>query len=198
MYIKIHHSKLITPNSKFIPFLLLIIVACNSSQVEITWDEKLFSQNNDVLLYQQKAFSGTLVKYYSNKKLASKQNFTEGKLEGLTEKWFENGQIQERRFYSQNHKTGKHKAWWENGQKRFEYEFENDAPIKNHKEWYPNGQLFSVNNYDENGQPAGVQQMWFDDGKIKANYEVKNGRRFGLLGAKGCMGNNEKTLLNEN
>ena len=76
---------------KFIPFLLLIIVACNSSQVEKTWDEKLFSLSNDVLLYQQKAFSGTLVKYYSNKKLASKQNFTEGKLEGLTEKWFENG-----------------------------------------------------------------------------------------------------------
>ena len=41
-------------------------------------------------------------------------------------------------------------------------------------------------------QPEGLQQLYFASVKIKANYVIKNGRRYGLLGAKGCMGENEK------
>lgn len=183
---------------KFITLLLFITVSCQSSQEEISWDDKLFHQKEEYLYYQDKPFTGVVLKFYANHQIQSRQYFSAGKLDGLSEKWFENGRMQERRYFTENHKTGKHQAWWENGQQRFEYQFDNDVPIKTHKEWYPNGQLFTISNYDENGQPMGIQQMWFDDGKIKANYEVKNGRRFGLLGAKGCMGKNEKSIANEN
>ena len=36
------------------------------------------------------------------------------------------------------------------------------------------------------GKEVGSQKLWQEDGRIKANYEVKNGERFGLIGLKKC------------
>ena len=77
---------------------------------------------------------------------------------------------------------------YKNGFKRFEYLVEKDIPVGIHQEWYANGQIFSLLTYNDEGQPNGIQKMWFENGKIKANYVVKNGKRFGFLGAKGCVG----------
>ena len=98
------------------------------------------------------------------------------------------------RHYVENRKVGTHEGWYENGQKRYEYFIENDIPIKTHREWYPNGQLYSRFNFNNDGQSEGTQQVWFANGQIKSNYVIKNGRRFGFLGAKGCMGEGEKKL----
>jgi antitoxin component YwqK of YwqJK toxin-antitoxin module len=37
------------------------------------------------------------------------------------------------------------------------------------------------------GHEDGQQQWWYDNGKIKANYIIKNGRRYGLRGTKKCI-----------
>lgn len=50
-------------------------------------------------------------------------------------------------------------------------------------------------NYNSQGQPEGKQKMWFANGQVKSNYVMKNGRRFGFLGAKGCMGEGEKKQI---
>jgi antitoxin component YwqK of YwqJK toxin-antitoxin module len=150
------------------------------------------SERQRVLFYAQKPFSGFVIESYPNEKLASKNGYLNGELEGKQEKWYSNGSKMEIRFYHDNRKVGKHTGWWENKQMKFEYFIENDIPVKTHREWYPNGQLFSLSNYDNEGQPEGKQQMWFETGQIKANYIIKGGRRFGFLGAKGCMGENEK------
>jgi hypothetical protein len=34
---------------------------------------------------------------------------------------------------------------------------------------------------------VGQQRMWWPDGTLRANYVVRDGRRYGLLGAKGCV-----------
>ena len=36
------------------------------------------------------------------------------------------------------------------------------------------------------GKEAGAQRMWNEDGTLRANYVIKEGRRFGLLGSKPC------------
>jgi antitoxin component YwqK of YwqJK toxin-antitoxin module len=100
--------------------------------------------------------------------------------------------LSEKRFYRNNQKFGHHIAFWGNGQKRFDYHFVEDMPVGEHKQWYQSGQLFSLCHYNKQGQPAGRQSFWYENGKLKANFEVVEGRRFGLLGAKGCMGENEK------
>jgi antitoxin component YwqK of YwqJK toxin-antitoxin module len=37
------------------------------------------------------------------------------------------------------------------------------------------------------GHESGAQQQFYTDGKIKANYTIIDGRRYGLLGTKNCV-----------
>ena len=37
------------------------------------------------------------------------------------------------------------------------------------------------------GHEAGSQRMWYADGTLRANYVARDGRRYGLMGAKGCV-----------
>ena len=46
--------------------------------------------------------------------------------------------------------------------------------------------LLRVSNY-KNGYEHGQQKIWYPDGRIKSNYIIKNGRRYGLLGIKNCI-----------
>jgi antitoxin component YwqK of YwqJK toxin-antitoxin module len=61
------------------------------------------------------------------------------------------------------------------------------------KEWTESGQLFHLAHY-KNGQEDGVQKMWHANGKIRSNFVLIQGRRYGLLGTKNCRNFNEKIL----
>jgi len=43
-----------------------------------------------------------------------------------------------------------------------------------------------VMNY-KNGYEDGRQEQYYDNGKVKANYIMMSGRRYGLLGTKNCV-----------
>jgi antitoxin component YwqK of YwqJK toxin-antitoxin module len=181
--------------------LIFFLCSCNkkieqtsveiSDRIVVLADTNL-AKRQGILFYAQNPFSGFVIERNSNKALASKNGYLNGKLEGKQEKWYPDGSKMEVRFYSENRKSGTHHGWWENGKMKFEYFIENDIPIKMHREWYQHGQLYSLSNYNQEGQPEGEQKMWFENGQIKSNYIIKDGRRFGFLGAKGCMGEREK------
>jgi antitoxin component YwqK of YwqJK toxin-antitoxin module len=38
----------------------------------------------------------------------------------------------------------------------------------------------------KDGQEEGSQKLWYDNGKIRANYVIIKGKRYGLLGTKNC------------
>jgi antitoxin component YwqK of YwqJK toxin-antitoxin module len=107
-----------------------------------------------------------------------------GKLE-VYKKYYPNHQLMEYREYRNNMKNGKQIAYWDNGNKRFEYSAKNDASEGALFEWDYNGRLFHLAHYLE-GHEEGVQKLWYEDGKIRANYIIRKGRRFGLLGTKNC------------
>lgn len=186
--------------------LLSILISCQKKidnvvkepvvipKTELLANNKGFGWQQDVLLFKGNPYSGYFLEKYPNGQKASQNAYFKGKLEGFQKKWFENGAKMEVRHYVENRKVGTHQGWYENGQRRYEYFIENDIPIKTHREWYPNGQLYSRFNFNNEGQPEGTQQVWFANGQIKSNYVIKNGRRFGFLGAKGCMGEGEKKL----
>jgi antitoxin component YwqK of YwqJK toxin-antitoxin module len=161
-------------------------------KLELLADNQGFGWQQDVLFFKGKPYSGYVLKEYPNRHKAALNAYFKGKLEGVQEKWFENGTKMEVRHYADNRKVGRHEGWYENGRKRYEYFIENDIPIKSHREWYSSGQPYSLFNYDSQGQPEGEQKMWYETGQIKSNYVIKEGRRFGFLGAKGCMGEGEK------
>ncbi len=164
----------------------------DAKQKIIELADSSISNRQGVLFYQEKPFTGIVIDKYPNNHLAMKNNYLNGMLEGKQEKWYPDGSKMEVRFYQENRKSGEHRGWWENGQMKYEYFIENDIPIKTHREWYKNEQLYSLSNYNQEGQPEGEQKMWFENGQIKSNYVIKDGRRFGFLGAKGCMGEGEK------
>lgn len=94
------------------------------------------------------------------------------------------------RHFSQGAKNGLQTAYWENGNKRFEYFAVNDVCEGELREWDENGKLFHLAHY-KNGHEEGVQQMWHANGKLRSNFIMIDGRRFGLLGTKNCINKDE-------
>lgn len=143
------------------------------------------SRNRGIQLYKNTPFSGTIKSHYPSGKIKATATYFKGKKEGWHTEWNPNGQLSAKRFYIDNRKEGTHKGWWPNGLQKFEFNYQNGIYQGNVKEWYVTGQAFRNANFSK-GYEDGVQQMWKSDGSIQANYVVKNGRRYGLLGKKLC------------
>lgn len=111
----------------------------------------------------------------------------EGKKDGLAKVFHPNGQLKEERYYTNGEKDGIHTGYWYNGTMAWQYEFNRGVNVRTHRTWSLYGVLTSEHHYDAKGQEDGVQRVWYDNGRIKSNYVVKDGRRFGLLGTKNCV-----------
>lgn len=131
-------------------------------------------------------FSGTLFKLYSNTlDTFSVKKFLLGKEHGNWKQFYKNGALQSNRYYYHGKKVAYYDAWWPNGQKQLNYHFVNDLYHGKCLEWNPEGLLIKEMHYI-NGHEEGSQKVWYDNGKIKSNYVIKKGRRYGLLGTKNC------------
>ena len=114
----------------------------------------------------------------------------------IAKKYYPNKQIMEYREFRNDMKNGKQISYWDNGNKRFEFNAVNDAYEGELKEWDYYGNLFHLAHY-KNGQEEGAQKLWYDNGKIRANYVILNGKRYGLLGTKNCK-NVSDSIFNSN
>lgn len=164
--------------------------------IEITSDHPALIKEAGILYMESGPFSGYVIQVNDDGTLLSKEGYLNGQKEGPSFKWSSNGRLIEERYFHENQKTGRHLGFFNDGQPRFEYYFNCGLPIGTHKEWLENGQLYSLSTYNDSGRPEGEQKFFFPSGKVRANYVIKNGRRYGLLGAKGCMGENERRGLN--
>lgn len=144
-----------------------------------------FIFHGDTLYHEGEKYSGFLYKIFANGDTASYGGYWKGLKEGEHKAWYPGKELMEVRYYSHEVKTGLHKGYWEDGKPRFEYAFEHGEHHGTSKEWYQNGQPYRVFNYVQ-GYEEGSQKMWWENGVIRANYVVKNGRRFGLIGLKLC------------
>jgi len=145
-----------------------------------------FKFNQDTLYYDQKKYDGYVFKEYQKGDTALFVGYLNGLEEGLSKKWYSNKQIAEIRIYYRGKKIGIHKGYYENGNLKFEYHFIQGEHHGIAKEWYENGQEYKVFHYNM-GYEEGSQKAWWENGVIRANYVVKNGRRYGLIGLKLCM-----------
>ena len=150
---------------------------------------------NGVLYYNKVLFSGNVVSYFDDLKLKSEVQYKHGRKHGYEKQWNNNGALTLVRNYIKGNKSGIHKAWWDNRKLMFKYCFNKNGEYHGAvKEWYETGQIYRDFNY-KNGKEVGSQQLWKIDGTIKANYQVVNNERFGLIGLKKCyqvtVGSNE-------
>lgn len=177
---------------------IALVAACaNDSQTKakkpqhipnkyINFTDTALAYVQDTVYYQQKHFSGLQFALYPNGDTAFVKSYLNGLEEGYTKKWHPNRQKAEKRLYLAGKKEGLHEAWWPNGKQKFKFLFDNDEFNGTSKEWYESGVIFKEFNYTK-GHEDGSIKMWYESGKIKANYIIKNGRRYGLLGTKSCI-----------
>jgi antitoxin component YwqK of YwqJK toxin-antitoxin module len=148
-------------------------------------DNNKFRQRQGVLYLDHQPFSGHQYLLYENGDTAFVLPFSQGREYGIARQWYPNRQLKEVRVYENGKKSGKHTGWWENGRLKFIYQFKKDVFDGPLKEWHANGQPFRSMNYIE-GQESGLQQIHLADGSLYANYEVRNGRNYGLTGTRHC------------
>lgn len=146
----------------------------------------LLGLNKDTLLFNQHKYSGYIYELNDKQDTILCNGYLNGLLEGNCRKFYSNKQLTESRQYALGKKNGIQISYWPNGNKRFEFTAINDLYEGELKEWNENGQLVHFANY-KSGQEEGVQKLWYDNGKIRANYIIKEGKRYGLLGTKNCV-----------
>jgi antitoxin component YwqK of YwqJK toxin-antitoxin module len=186
---------------KIIIYFNLLLLVCSCSQEkskEVAFSNpsipkiytlkssKEISSRNDTIYLNTKKYSGYLYELYPNQKdTIFVSSYINGLQNGTEKKWFPNRQNMEIRSFTNGQKNGKQTAFWENGNKKFEFIAKNDVYEGEMKEWNNEGKLIHLANY-KNGQENGTQKLWYDNGKIRANYVLIDGKRYGLLGTKNC------------
>ena len=115
------------------------------------------------------------------------ESWRSGRRHGETTVFYPDGSIAEARTFVDGNESGTSRGWWEDGAPKFVYPFEEGLYEGEVIEWYRDGTTFRRFNYVA-GKESGAQKMWDADGSLRANYVVRDGRRFGLIGTKGCTG----------
>jgi antitoxin component YwqK of YwqJK toxin-antitoxin module len=98
-----------------------------------------------------------------------------------------NGVLRREGLFKKSMPIGLHRTWWPDGKKQSENYYLDGIPEGEARTWYASGNPYELHSYKK-GQESGVQQVWFEDKRLKANYEIRNGRRYGNFGAMGCIG----------
>lgn len=171
-------------------FAVALITAFSAPRsVEVNLDASAteFVSRNGTLFRSGSAFTGRTIERYANGSPKREARYHQGKLDGDSRGWFASGQLEYSRPYSSGLEQGVHRGWYENGTRRFEYHFTDGVAHGLSVQWYSNGRKYTQFQFDK-GYEAGQQQMWNPDGTLRANYVIKDGRRFGLPGSVGCRG----------
>ena len=60
------------------------------------------------------------------------------------------------------------------------------APLlEERRTYYASGKPYEVRHF-LNGREEGVQQVWAEDGTLYINYDMRGGRRYGMINARPC------------
>jgi antitoxin component YwqK of YwqJK toxin-antitoxin module len=151
----------------------------NAATVQITMQQGL-------AFYQGRPFTGMLYTLAANNDTIQVTGFNQGKEHGTWRSFYPSNRLQEKRYYHNGQKTGKYIAYWPNGKQKWLYHFNRNEYHGQCLEWNDKGLLVKNMNFNM-GYEDGPQHQWYDNGKVKANYLMINGRRYGLLGTKNCV-----------
>ncbi|MCI5057712.1 MAG: hypothetical protein MRY83_16475 [Flavobacteriales bacterium] len=146
----------------------------------------LIKNSTGLVTYNDVPFSGHLMTYHENDSLKLDESYFQGHKENTSKRYYSNGALQYSRTYRDGEKHGVHKGWHPNGQIKYEMTFVHGFSEGKHEHWYSSGQPYKVQHY-HNGREFGSQKVWRPDGKIRANYVIReNGKKYGLMGLKRC------------
>ena len=148
--------------------------------------DTLFSKHQDTVYLGDKFFTGYRYTLYANGDTAQLQSYFNGVEEGTQKKWYSDKQPREERFYINGKKEGIHQSWWPDGKPKMYFEANGDEYSGLFREWYSSG-LMSKEFHYVNGHEEGSERLWWDNGKVRANYVIRDGKKYGLLGLTICV-----------
>jgi len=163
----------------------LMAADCQRTQAVVLKGDASLTERNGTLYRGAEPFSGSVVAFYANGKPESREDYVRGKQQGLSLLYYPSGILQWKRTFAHGVKEGLHEGWWENGRKKFEYSFREGLYQGDVKEWYANGVPALSMHYDK-GVETGPQRAWRENGTLYANYEVRDGRQYGMLSERLC------------
>lgn len=149
-----------------------------------------FTNHQDTVYYKDKFFTGYRYGLYENGDTAFLQSYFNGVEEGTQRKWYPGKQMAEERFYINGKKEGSHSTWWPDGKQKMVFEAFNNEYNGEFREWYASGLLGKDFHY-VNGQEEGSEKLWWDNGTIRANYVIRDGKKYGFIGLKLCANPND-------
>lgn len=149
-----------------------------------------FIAHGDTLYYKDHFFTGFRYSLFENGDTAVLQSYFNGLEEGWQRKWHPGKRLAEERFYINGKKEGTHRGWWPDGKPKFIFTVFNDEYEGEFKEWYASGLLGKEFHY-KNGREEGSQKLWWDNGTVRANYVIRNGKKYGLIGMVTCRNPND-------
>ncbi len=178
-------------------FILMLLIGCNASRDDILNSTDIsFKTFNGVLLYNDQPYSGRVFTLLpESRDTVEIAGYHHGREHGVWRKLYSNGMLKERREFKDGLKTGTYTAWWENGRKKLEYRYKEDEYEGICREWNGEGTLIREMHYAR-GHEQGAQKMFYDNGKVRSNYVIVNGRRYGLLGTKNCVNASDSVFKN--
>ncbi len=182
-------------------FMIFGIASCNTRNPEAVLETKIaktvpavyinaiehgFTNHQDTVYLNDKCFTGYRYTLYPNDDTSCLQAYFNGVEEGIQQKWYPNRQLAEKRFYINGKKEGTHQGWWPDGKPKFLFEVYDNEYNGEFREWYSSGLLGKDFHY-KNGQEEGSEKLWWDNGAVRANYVIRNGKKYGFIGLKTCV-----------
>ena len=199
-------------NSLFINIFLFSLASCATKQKDVfvaakkeikiaktvpadylNITDKHFNNHQDTVYYGAHYFTGYRYQLYANGDTALLQSYFNGVEEGFQRKWYPDKQLAEERFYINGKKEGIHRTWWPDGKQKMFFEAYGDEYDGEFKEWYSSGLLGKFFHY-ANGQEEGSERLWWDNGTVRANYVIRDGKKYGLIGLKTCVNPNDSVF----
>ena len=166
------------------------MIAKTVPQTFINATDSSFSNHQDTVYYQDKFFTGYRYALYDNGDTAALQAYFNGVEEGFQKKWYAGKQLAEERFFINGKKEGRHRTWWPDGKPKMEFDALHNEYHGEFREWYATGLLGKDFHY-LNGKEEGSQKLWWDNGTIRANYVIRDGKKYGFIGLKLCVNPND-------
>jgi hypothetical protein len=148
-------------------------------------DQRIISRN-DTVFYDGHLYSGYLYTLYPGGDTSFVGSWFNGVEEGYHRKWYEDHSLAEERFFINGKKEGEHKGWWPSGKPKFQFTAYDDEYTGVFREWYASGVLGKEFHYTA-GHEEGSQRLWWENGIVRANYVIRNGKKYGLIGLKTCV-----------
>ncbi|MEL7146715.1 MAG: membrane-binding protein [Bacteroidota bacterium] len=146
-----------------------------------------FDHQTSMWKLDQWPYSGFVVTYYPDGSPMEKFRTLRGKRQNTMTQWYPDGHLKSVATYHKGKLHGPKKIWSSDSVHVLiaQYNYQLGKPHGEQLKWYSDGQLFKKMNFNR-GKEEGLQQAYRPNGVLYANYEVRNGRVYGLNKSKLC------------